>query len=183
MKFLKGIGKFLSWFVGFKKQYYKQQKEYQKSQKSTKIIIYFVLPILFTAAGIALELWTFKIFESSFGWGIVAALFTVSVIAVTVKTSTVHSVIAFVNIARTKVGDAVVKMVKTEENTSRAEDIGTALKQSISEDIVKEVQPKAGYKKWVDLFVGIGCLILAVGLFVTSIVLLILRIYNVLLFI
>lgn len=178
MKILKGIWKVLSWFVGFKKQYHKQQKEYQKSPKTTKIIVYFILPLVFTAAAIALEIWTFKIFESSFGWGIFAALFTISLIAVTAKTSTLHSVIAFINIARTKAGNTVANMVKSQENTSQPEDIGSALKEAISEDIVDATQSKAGYKKWVDLFVGIGCLILAVGLFVTSIVLLILRIQH-----
>lgn len=176
MKFFKGIWKVLSWFVGFKKQYYKQQKEYQKSQKSTKIIVYFVLPLLFTAAAIALELWTFKIFENSFGWGIVAAIFTVSLITVAVKTNILNSVIAFVNIARTKAGNAVANMVKSQENTSKPEDLESALKQSINEDIISATEQKAGYKKWVDLFVGIGCLILAIGLFVAAIVLLLLRI-------
>lgn len=178
MKFLKGIWKVLSWFVGFKKQYHKQQKEYQKSQKSTKIIVYFILPLIFTAAAIACELWTFKIFEESFGWGIVASLFTVSLIAVSVKTTTIHSIIAFVNIARTKAGNAVANMVKSGEDTSKPEDLESALKQAMREDIVEAVQPKVGYKKWVDLFVGIGCLILSVGLFVTSIVLLVLRIHH-----
>ena len=176
MKFLKGIWKGLSWFVGFKKQYHKQQKEYQKSSKTTKILIYFILPLVFTTAAIALEIFTFKIFETSFGWGIVSALFTVSLIVVSAKTSTLHSVIAFINIARTKAGNAVVNMVKPEENSSKPEDLESALKQAITEDVVNAAQPKVGYKKWVDLFVGIGCLILAVGLVVTSIVLLILRI-------
>ena len=176
MKFLNGIWKVLSWFVGFKKQYHKQQKEYQKSQKTTKIIVYFILPLIFTGAGIALELFTFKIFESSFGWGIVGAIFTVALISVSVKTNTLNSVIAFINIARTKAGNAVANIVKSQENTSQSEDLESALKEAISEDIIDATQQKAGYKKWVDLFVGIGCLILAVGLFITSIVLLILRI-------
>lgn len=180
MKFLKGIWKVLSWFVGFKKQYHKQQQEYQKSSKTTKIIVYFVLPLIFTAAAIALELWTFKIFEGSFGWGIVAAIFAVSVISVTVKTSTIHTVIAFVNIARTKAGNAVANMLKPQENKAPAEDVETALKEAIVEDIVNVAQPKAGYKKWVDIFVGIGCLILSVGLFVAAIVLLVLRIQHLL---
>ena len=176
MKFLKGIGKIIGWFVGFKKQYHKQQNDYQKSSKTSKILVYFVLPLIFTGVAIALELFTFKLFGSSFGWGIVAAVFTVAVMSVTLKTSTIHSVIAFVNIAREKAGKAVVNMVEAHKNTAQTDTFEGALQEMVSEDIVKAAQPKAGYKKWVDLFVGIGCLILSVGLFVAAITLLILRI-------
>ena len=178
MKFLKGIWKALGWFVGFKKQYHKEQKSYQKSSSATKIIVYFCLPLIFTAGAIALELFTFKLFQTHFGWAIVSAVATVALISVTAKTAGIHSAIGFLNIARTKVGDAVVNMVESQENEYQVENGEFVLRKAISEDIVRAAQPNKNSKKWADLFVGIGCLILCVGLFITSIVLLYLQIKN-----
>ena len=176
MKLLKGIWKGLTWLVGFRKQYHKEQKSYLKSSASTKIIIYFGLPLIFTAGAIALELFTFKLFQTHFGWAIVASVATVSIIAVTTKTAGIHSAIAFINAARTKVGDAVANMVESQENAYQVENGEFVLRKAISEDIVRAAQPVKNSKRRADFFVGIGCLILCVGLFITSIVLLYLQI-------
>ena len=167
---MKGLFKFLRWILGFRKQYNAQFKSYNKGGLAGKIVT-LVLSLGAVGFAIWMELNTFYLFSTHFGWAIVSAVFTVAVIVTLVKTCGIYTVVAFMSAVKagvdTKIDQAVKKIDEKYEGVSQAViDCENAIQGNS-----REKNPR----KWFDVMSGFLYLIASAGLLITAIVLLFLK--------
>jgi len=171
MNFFEGLFKFFRWIFGFNKQYQSHKKSYGRRKVGGKIMI-LILMLGMTALAIWLQILTYDVFLNHIGYGILLVLATISVIGVTVTETTIYAVIAFQNYFLTKIDDAVVN--KIEEKVYNGDEMANGeIVEKIAEDLPKEKTKH----RWLDIFNGIVFTIISAGLFIGSIVVLILKIF------
>lgn len=149
--------KFLIWLFSFAKRHRREILSYEKGKTSSRVVA-IVMMTLFTGATIAMELFTFKVFESSFGWGVFSALFTIAMVAVTSETSGVYAYCGFRFYAQGTLGNFLYRVTK----------------DYVAPD--PELQIDYQFKKPIDLAVGILGVVFAVGVIVATVTILLLKI-------
>ena len=174
MAILRGIFKMIKWMFGFSKQYHVQQRQYRKSGIVGKIFTT-IFWLGLCGLSIWLEIVNIKLFSIHFGWAILLAVFTVSIIYSLIKTAGVYSVIAFLNIIHSTVESTVEKKAK-EELTRNYQVVNGEIvgrDEALTDEQLKQenIQVKKQHR-WLDIGCGILFGIACLGLLVGSIVLL-----------
>lgn len=153
--------KFLLWLFNFAGRHRRDIRRYEKGTKSSRIVA-IVMMLVFTAITIWLEFLTFRIFENSFLWGIVCAVFTLACTLTTSETAGVYAYCGFKYYALGTVGKKLSRYAIDRGN----ETLGEVIESNTSERSHKKM----------DLAVGIIGTIIAVGVIVSVVTILLLKI-------
>lgn len=153
--------KFLLWLFNFAKRHRGDIRRYEKGTKASRIVA-IVMMTIFSAATIVMEFFTFKVFEGSFGWGLFCALFTIAMTAATSETAGIYAYCGFKYYARGTVGEIASRYARNKGD-------------EVLGDMIDIATDDKSHKK-IDLAVGIIGLIIAIGIVVSVVTILVLRI-------
>lgn len=156
--------KFLKWVFNIESRHYGDIKRYEKGKIGTRIFVILLL-FGFVGASLALEYWGLNLFKTNIFYGFLALLFLfIPVALLTIEFCVVYSYIGFRMFIEGTLADIVEKLDKKNKK-KQSNKIEIDKNTVVDTDKTLNARTKSEKtRKWMDLFVGILGIVLAICL-------------------